>query len=76
MPNNTSQVLAILHQLATLTGGFSPGGQELLAHLAGIEDALHAATVLMPPVPPPLPLTITHAPPISSTDGPTYVQLQ
>ncbi|KAI6118890.1 hypothetical protein EDD16DRAFT_1707099 [Pisolithus croceorrhizus] len=71
MPNNTSQVLAILRQVAASAGGSSPRGQELLARLTGIEDALHAATAPTPPIPPFPPLSTTHTPPSSSTDTPT-----
>ncbi|KAI6137477.1 hypothetical protein EDD17DRAFT_1517279 [Pisolithus thermaeus] len=41
MPNNTSQALAILRQVAASAGGSSPRGQELLARLTGIEVHHH-----------------------------------
>ncbi|KAI6096424.1 hypothetical protein EV401DRAFT_2083049 [Pisolithus croceorrhizus] len=70
MPNDTSQVLAVLCQVAASAGGSSPRGQELLARLTGIEDTLHATTIPMPPIPPLPPLSTTCAPPASSTDTP------
>ncbi|KAI6130053.1 hypothetical protein EV401DRAFT_2066346 [Pisolithus croceorrhizus] len=77
--NNASQVLAILHQFATAAGGSTPGGQELLACLAGIEDTLHTTTALAHTVPPSLPLPpsapldIPSTPLVPSPDVPTIM---
>ncbi|KAI6137074.1 hypothetical protein F5141DRAFT_1209387 [Pisolithus sp. B1] len=54
--NDASQALAVLHQFTMVAGGSTLGGQELLAHLASIEDTLHTAATVAHTIPPSLPL--------------------